>query len=65
MLFEYLFFLGFYPGSLVGFMSKFLEELNSNTAREADWVVSIWSKLDNVIKYGCLVYGKYTPRIKG
>ncbi len=46
-------------------MSKFLEELNSNTAREADWVVSIWSKLDNVIKYGCLVYGKYTPRIKG
>ena len=62
---------GFYPGYLLSGsgpfgMSTFLTELNSNPAKEAQYIFSIWSKVDSVIGAGSLVYnGKVTSRCPG
>lgn len=63
---SYQIILGFFPGNTLSpNKSAFLEDLDRSTAREGKYVVSMWSHGDEVIKYDCLVYGKYTPRIKG
>jgi triacylglycerol lipase len=59
---------GFYPGYLIGFygpygVSNFLTELNSNTASEATYKYSIWSSVDEIVQYGCIVYGVNTCKI--
>jgi triacylglycerol lipase len=59
---------GFYPGYLVGFfgpygVSSFLTELNSNTALEGTYKYSIWSSVDEIVQFGCIVYGTNTCRI--
>jgi Lipase (class 2). len=61
---------GFYPGYLLGGfgpygVSAFLTELNSSTGYEGAYRYSIWSSVDEVIGYGCLVYGRNTCRIPG
>lgn len=57
---------GFYPGVLPGFgQSQFLRELNSNPAREGQHVYSIYSKADEVLGPGNLVWGQRTSRIPG
>jgi triacylglycerol lipase len=59
---------GFYPGYLVGFfgpygVSSFLTELNSNAASEGTYKYSIWSSVDEIVQFGCIVYGTNTCRI--
>lgn len=59
---------GFYPGYLLWGTgpygtSSLLTELNNNPTKEGDFVYSIWSSVDQVIGYGCIVYGKNTCRI--
>lgn len=60
---------GFYPGYLwwgrVRGVSDYLEELNSSSGYEGSYVYTIWSTVDEVIGYGCVVYGSYTTRIPG
>ena len=61
---------GFYPGYMVGWwgpygVSNFLVELNSSSGYEGDRVYTIWSQVDEVIGYGCIVWGSYTTRIPG
>lgn len=59
---------GFYPGYLVGLfgpygVSSFLTELNSNTASEGTYKYSIWSSVDEIVQFGCIVYGVNTCRV--
>ena len=59
---------GFYPGYLFWGagpygVSNFLTELNNNPTKEANKVYSIWSSADQVVGYGCIVYGENTCRI--
>jgi len=59
---------GFYPGmapSLVGpvELSFYLEDLNMNGHKEGDYVFSMFSVDDDLIKYGGMVYGKFTSKI--
>lgn len=59
---------GFYPGYLMWGLgpfgvSDFLNELNNNPVKEANHVYSIWSSVDQVIGYGCIVYGVNTCRM--
>jgi len=55
---------GFNPGLLAtSGPSKFLAELNSNSAKEGDTTYTIWSKNDDLIMNGCVVWGKVTSRI--
>ncbi|MCK5168426.1 MAG: hypothetical protein KAQ75_01000 [Bacteroidales bacterium] len=42
-----------------------LVDINSTQKYEGDYIYTIWSTVDEVIGYGCLVYGKYTTRIPG
>lgn len=61
---------GFYPGYLYWGMgpynvSDLLNDLNSNPGAEADYVYSIWSSSDQIVGYGCYVYGQITCRIPG
>lgn len=61
---------GFYPGYLLGGfgpygVSAFLTELNSSVGYEGAYRYSIWSSVDEVVGYGCLVYGRNTCRIPG
>jgi hypothetical protein len=61
---------GFYPGYMVGLLgpfgvSDFLVELNTGSHFEGDHVYSMWSTVDEVIGYGCVVWGRYTPQIPG
>ncbi len=65
---------GFYPGYLIGFLgpygvSEILQNVNSATHYEANYVYSIWSSDDEIINahlpLGGLVYGKYTSQIPG
>lgn len=57
---------GFYPGLLsTSGPSKYLAEINSNSAAEAGKVYTIWSKYDDLIQSQCLVWGKVTSRING
>jgi len=62
--------IGLYPGYLFWGMgpygvSDILVDINSSQKYEGDYIYSIWSTVDEVIGYGCLVYGKYTTRIPG
>lgn len=59
---------GLYPGYLIGLLgpygvSSFLTELNSNSASEGTYKYSIWSSVDEIVQYGCIVYGVNTCRI--
>lgn len=59
---------GFYPGYIFWGagpygVSNFLTELNNNPTKEANNVYSIWSSADQVVGYGCIVYGENTCRI--
>ena len=55
---------GFYPGSTaVSHPSDYLNHLNTSGQKEGDNVYVIWSKYDNVLLYGCMVWGKITCRI--
>lgn len=61
---------GFYPGYVVGWwgpfgVSDFLVELNGSSGYEGAHIYTIWSTVDEVIGYGCLVWGEYTPQIPG
>ncbi|NVO12105.1 MAG: alpha/beta hydrolase [Bacteroidales bacterium] len=61
---------GLYPGYLLYGLgpygvSSFLTDINSTSHYEGSYVYSIWSSVDEVIGYGCMVYGKYTTRIPG
>ena len=58
---------GFYPGqyvmdTVVG-QSEFLVNLNQQTGFEGLFRYSIWSNGDEVIKYGCVVWGENTCQI--
>ena len=55
---------GFNPGAVpTSGPSKFMSELNSNSAHEGDNVYTIWSKNDDLIQQQCVVWGKVTCRI--
>ncbi len=60
---------GFYPGYLwwgwVMGRSDILDDLRSSSGYEGSKVYTIWSKIDEIIGYGCVVYGSYTTRIPG
>jgi hypothetical protein len=60
---------GLFPGypSLFGAMgeSDFLAELNATSGYEGARVYSIWSRADQLIGFGGLVYGSYTSRVPG
>lgn len=60
---------GFFPG-YVTFMgvtgeADFLDDLNDDLGYEAAHVFSIWSRADQLVGFGGLVYGSYTSRIPG
>ena len=58
---------GFFPGYPsffgAGDPSAFLRGLNATQGYEGAHVFSIWSRADELIGYGGLVYGRYTSRI--
>jgi triacylglycerol lipase len=61
---------GFYPGYLIGLQGPFgvsqvLQNINASSHYEGSYVYTIWSTVDEVIGYGCLVYGRYTTQIPG
>ncbi|MBI9053252.1 MAG: hypothetical protein JEY96_05510 [Bacteroidales bacterium] len=61
---------GLYPGYLFWGMgpygvSDILVDINSTQNYEGDNIYTIWSTVDEIIGYGCLVYGQYTTRIPG
>jgi hypothetical protein len=56
---------GFFPGYSSSDYSDILEDLNSSTHYEGSYVYSIWSVVDEVIGYGCIVYGRNTCQIPG
>jgi hypothetical protein len=61
---------GLYPGYLFWGMgpygvSDILVDINNTQNYEGDNIYTIWSTVDEIIGYGCLVYGKYTTRIPG
>jgi hypothetical protein len=57
---------GFNPGLFItSGPSNFLSDLNTKGGSEGDKVYSIWSKYDEVILGGCVVWGKITCRIPG
>jgi triacylglycerol lipase len=60
---------GFFPGDAsvwsASGLSDFLRALNSQSGFEGTHVYSIWSRADQLIGVGGLVYGKYTSRIPG
>ena len=61
---------GFYPGYLIGLqgpfgVSQILRNINASSHYEGSYVYTIWSTVDEVIGYGCVVYGRYTTQIPG
>lgn len=61
---------GLYPGYLIWGMgpygvSDILVDINSQQRYEGQYIYTIWSTVDEVIGYGCMVYGSYTTRIPG
>jgi hypothetical protein len=46
-------------------VSSFLTELNSAANYEGAYRYSIWSSVDEIVGYGCVVYGLNTCRIPG
>ncbi len=61
---------GFYPGTynvffgLVG-LSDILSDLNSSGGYEGRHVYTIWTSADQVVGYGCIVWGRNTCKIPG
>ena len=61
---------GLYPGYLIwGFgpygVSNILDDINDTQHYEGNYIYTIWSTVDEIIGYGCLVYGNYTTQIPG
>lgn len=61
---------GFYPGYMVGLqgplgVSQILRNINASSHYEGSSVYTIWSTVDEVIGFGCVVYGRYTTQIPG
>ncbi len=60
---------GFYPGfmfwGILFGQSEFLGELNTGSAYEGSYRYSLWSTVDQVIGYACLVWGRNTCHIPG
>ena len=61
---------GFYPGYMWGWygpygVSDYLVDLNSSSAYEGAYRYSIWSTADQIVGYGCIVYGKNTCKLPG
>jgi pimeloyl-ACP methyl ester carboxylesterase len=60
---------GFFPGYATFFgvtgEADFLDGLNADPGFEGDRVFSIWSRADQLVGFGGLVYGSYTSRIPG
>jgi lipase (class 2) len=61
---------GFYPGYMIGLqgpfgVSQILRNINASSHYEGSYVYTIWSTVDEVIGYGCVVYGRYTTQIPG
>ena len=58
---------GLYPGTLLGFevlgQSDILESINNINGYEAEHRYSIWSQADEVLSFGCIVWGVNTARI--
>lgn len=59
---------GFYPGYMWGWfgpygVSDFLVDVNSGRGYEGAYRYSIWSAADQIVGYGCLVYGVNTCKI--
>ena len=55
---------GFFPGAtVVSPPSEYLNDLNKSGGSEGSNVYAIWSKYDDVILFGCVVWGKITCRI--
>jgi len=55
---------GFYPGLLpTSGPSQYLKSINTMGGSEGDKVYSIWSKNDDLIGAGCVVWGKITSEI--
>ena len=58
---------GLYPGTLLAFevtgQSQILQSINNQTAYEAEHRYSIWSQADEVLGFGCIVWGVNTARI--
>ena len=62
--------IGFYPGYMWGWygpygVSDYLVNINSAFAYEGAYRYSMWSTVDQVVGYGCIVYGKNTCKIPG
>lgn len=58
---------GFFPGTYFGpiGLSGFLRDLNAATGYEGRHVYSIWSSADQVVGFGCIVWGRNTCKIPG
>jgi hypothetical protein len=46
-------------------VSQILRSINASSHYEGSYVYTIWSTVDEVIGYGCVVYGRYTTQIPG
>ena len=55
---------GLYPGELFGFsvinQSQIIQDINSQSGYEGDYRFSIWSPDDEMLNYGCIVWGENT-----
>ncbi|MDF1547504.1 MAG: hypothetical protein P1P88_06765 [Bacteroidales bacterium] len=61
---------GLYPGYLYWGMgpygvSDILVDINNTQRFEGSYIYTIWSTVDEIIGYGCMVYSSYTTRIPG
>lgn len=58
---------GFFPGTYFGpiGLSNVLSDLNNCRGYEGRYVYSIWSSADQVVGYGCIVWGRNTCKIPG
>jgi len=61
---------GFFPGSYATFfgpvgLSNILSDLNSSSGYEGRHVYSIWSSADQIVGYGCIVWGRNTCKVPG
>ncbi|HMQ48565.1 MAG TPA: lipase [Saprospiraceae bacterium] len=60
---------GFYPGYLwfgqVYGVSDFIADVNSSSGYEGSYRYSIWSPNDQIVGYGCIVYGQNTCYLPG
>lgn len=59
---------GFYPGYMWGWsgpygVSDYIDDLNSSSSYEGSYRYSIWSTVDQIVGYSCLVYGTNTCKI--